>query len=262
MTGTQTEEAAGSTEPVWRAIRSRVVTSAARALARTTPWMERELAELRPVVPVGGTCIDVGAAAGFYTAELSRLVGPTGLVVSVEPLPFAHVATSRVLGLRQGGNVRCHRVAMGRESCRATISVPLRNGQFITGRSFVTRGAHGLGSNAEFDDHAEFVVAVEMIDRLVQAEGLDRLDFIKIDVEGAELDALAGAEETLERFRPAVLLEIEERHLRRFDRTPATVVQWMSERGYHMLAWRGHRWTPTNVVTDEVATRNYLFVRR
>ncbi|MCI1642517.1 MAG: hypothetical protein LKI58_11410 [Actinomyces sp.] len=210
---------------VRRAARAQVVTSAAGLLAHATPWMESELAALRPVVPVVGTCLDVGAAAGFYTAELSRLVG-----------------------LREGANVRRPRAAMGRERCRATISVPLRNGQFVTGRSFVTRGAHGLGSNAEFDDHAEFVVAVETIDDLAADEGLDWLD------------VLARGEHAIDRYAPAVLLEIEERHLQRFDRAPAMVVDWMTGRGYRMLAWRDHRRVPADAVTDEVSTRNYLFV--
>lgn len=238
----------------------RAVTAGIRLAARGTPWLERELLGLRYVVGPGAVCLDVGAAAGLYTAELARLVGPSGTVHSIEPLPFAHPTISRVLGLRVAGNVRRHQVALGRSSGHATMSVPLRRGRLVTGRSFLTAGATGLGSNDEFGGQAEFRVETDRLDHFCARAGIARADFLKIDVEGAELDVLAGGTELVERWRPALLLEIEARHLTRFGRTPQSVVDWLTSRGYRMSVWHGGAWQPTDRVTD--GFRNYLFRAR
>ena len=97
-----------------------------RLLARRTKYVEPEILGLRSLVAPGNVCVDVGAAAGLYTLALSRLVGPTGEVHSIEPLTFAHPVWSRVLGTRssrerppaltgagQGAGQRCHERSVG-----------------------------------------------------------------------------------------------------------------------------------------------------
>ncbi|GAA1353746.1 FkbM family methyltransferase [Saccharothrix algeriensis] len=240
-------------------LRDRVVSDAVRGLARAGRWVEPELRGLRGLVRRGDVCLDVGAALGLYTAELSRLVGPTGVVHSAEPLPFAHVAPSRLLGLRSLPNVRWHRLALAARSGPLTMSVPLRNGRFVTGRSFLTAGADGLGSNAEFEDQAEVLVEALTLDGFCDRFGVDRVDFVKADVEGAEFDVLLGGSRLLERCAPTLLLEVEERHLGRFHRSPGTVRDWLAERGYRMWAWGGSAWRETREVVG--SRRNYLFSR-
>lgn len=219
--------------------------------------MEDELVGVAEVVPPGGTCIDIGAAAGFYTAELARLVGPTGVVHSIEPLRFAHATASRLLGLRSAPNVVRHTVALSVSAEEQVMSVPLRNGVPITGRSFVTGRANGLGSNEEFDEHMRVVVDGDTFDGFAARLGLTRLDFVKIDVEGAELDVLDSGRATLEKFTPLVMVEVEDRHLQRFGVTSAQITDWFAKLGYQMAVWDAGQWRAVDSVT--VQFRNYLF---
>jgi len=239
-------------------VRGAAVAGALRVLARVTPFVEPELIGLREVVAPGDVCVDIGAALGLYTVSLARLVGPQGTVHSVEPLVFAHPALSYLLRPREGRNVVRHSVALGAREGRDVMSVPVRHGVPVTGRSFLTAGADGLGSNAEFDEHLEVVVRTDTLDRFCAANGIDRLDFVKADVEGAELRVLQGGEETIERLRPKLLLEIEERHVRRFGYRAQDVADWLAERGYRMHAWRGDAWQHVERVRPDV--RNYLFL--
>jgi hypothetical protein len=140
------------------------------------------------------------------------------------------------------------------------MSVPLRNGKPITGRSFVDAGADGLGSNAEFDEHIRVVVDTETFDGFCERLSITRIDFVKIDVEGAELDVLVSGEKTIERTRPAMMLEVEDRHMERFGRTAADIVAWFTERDYRMSVWNADSWRPADKVTDTF--RNYLFQPR
>jgi hypothetical protein len=138
--------------------------------------------------------------------------------------------------------------------------VPVRHGTPVTGRSFLTAGADGLGSNVEFADHLEVLVRTDTLDRFCAANAIDRLDFVKADVEGAELRVLQGGADTIERFRPKLLLEIEERHVLRFGYRARDVQDWLAERGYRMHAWHRGTWRQVDRIYDRV--RNYLFVAR
>lgn len=226
-------------------------------LARTTPYLEDELLGLADLVEPGGVCVDVGAAAGIYTQLLAELVGPAGRVLSVEPLAFAHPAWSRVLGAYQRPTVTRHLVALGAQQGKATMSVPAGRHGLVTGRSFLAVRTVGVGSNAEFAGQIEVDVEVDTLDRLVERAGLNRLDFVKIDVEGGELAVLRGGREAIDAFRPTLLVEIEQRHIARYRHTAADVVAELTRRGYTMATWQ-RGWQPAESVCAH--SRNYLFL--
>lgn len=227
-----------------------------RLLARRTKYVEDEILGLPGLVEPGSVCIDVGAAAGLYTLALSRLVGATGEVHSIEPLPFAHPVWSRVLGTRSSANVRRHSLALGREPGSGVMSVP--SGRFVrvTGRSFLDWKTNGLGSNAEFARHTRLDVEVDTLDGLCRRAGMKRLDFIKIDVEGAELQVLEGGEGAIAEFRPTLLVEIEARHTDRYGYGPDDIVRWLTQRDYTMHVWQ-RSWREVDHVGSQA--RNYLF---
>jgi len=237
-------------------MREKVTHAAVMLLARWTPYLESELLGLTSLVGPGSVCLDAGAAAGLYSLALSRLVGPSGEVHSIEPLSFAHPVWRRVLHTRDCQNVRHHVMALGAESGPGVMSVPMGRYVPVTGRSFLAGMSTELGPNTEFAGHEEVPVAVDTIDALIERAGVTRLDFIKIDVEGAELHVLRGGERSIKEFRPAILVEIEARHTARYHYTPGDIVDWLVERGYSMYTWR-HGWQQASEVS--VTHRNYLF---
>jgi hypothetical protein len=101
--------------------------------------------------------------------------------------------------------------------------------------------------------------AVDTVDDWVDREGLGRVAFIKIDVEGFEPLVVEGARRVIDRDRPSLLMEIEDRHLVRYDRDAAGFLAEIRERWpeYRMYTWVDDAWTATAEVRPEV--RNYLF---
>lgn len=237
-------------------VRGAVTASVLAMLARRTSLVESELLGLRHVVRPGDVCIDVGAAIGCYTAALSRIVGEHGVVHSVEPLPLAYPVLSAVLRLREAPNVRRHKVALG-QACRAVMSVPFHHGRPVTERAFLKSGASGRGANVEFDYDMEVVVPTTTLDAFCADEGIDRLSFVKADVEGAELMLLSSGARTIVRHRPALLLEVEERHARRYGHSADDVLAWLREQGYRMHRWAAGAWEPISRLCPERNT--YLF---
>jgi len=236
--------------------RARATAAAVRLLARSTPYLEAEMLGLAELIAPGSVCLDVGAAAGLYTQALSQLAGPTGQVHSVEPLDFAHPVWSRVLRAYAAANVQRHRLALGPRTGVEHMSVPIGRYGPVTGRSFLDAQACGPDSNAEFGEQIAVAVPVETLDRFSARLGLPRLDFVKIDVEGAELHVLRGGERVIEAWRPTLLVEIEARHAARYQHTPADVVDWLVRRGYAMHVWK-RGWRAADGICPHI--RNYLF---
>lgn len=70
----------------------------------------------------------------------------------------------------------------------------------------------------------------------------ETLDLLKLDLEGAELRALHGAQQTIEARRPAIIVEVIDKHLARFGDTSQALEAWMRERGYRSIAKREPNW--------------------
>ncbi|WP_223167830.1 FkbM family methyltransferase [Nonomuraea sp. SYSU D8015] len=215
---------------------------------------EPELLGLAGLVRPGAVCFDVGAAYGMYTYPLARLAGPAGQVHSFEPLPVPYrilEAGWRVSGAR---NVRVTNAALGSSTGYQRLRLPYRWGLPIHGWAHLQEGLKRPG---RFAAARTLEVPVYTVDRVCELREISRVDFIKLDVEGYEAEVLKGAEWTIEQHRPALLLEIEDRHLGKYGRTSAEVADSLIERGYRMHVWRGRRWTRTDLITTR--RRNYLF---
>ncbi|HKM69996.1 MAG TPA: FkbM family methyltransferase [Stellaceae bacterium] len=147
----------------------------------------------------GAVAIDVGANLGEWTIPFARAVGTAGHVLAAEPAPRAAAALEATLGanaLHQAQVIRC---AVGDHDGFAEFAMPVVSSARIdTGTAQI--GAAGPGCEA-------LSVALRSLDSLAAECSLDRVDLIKIDVEGQERRVLDGAEATLHRYRPTLVIE-------------------------------------------------------
>lgn len=228
----------------------------ARLAVAAAPFLEDELLLLADLVPAGGTCVDIGANNGIYTTVLSRIVGPTGLVIALEPQPFSfRVLSAAARGLRLR-NVDARRIAVSAGGGAVDMVVPRRHGLPVHGRAFIADGADvGPEDLAEFDDAVAISVPTLALDDLLA--DLDRLDFVKCDVEGAELDVLRSGAAALRRHQPNLLVEIEARHTRKYGHAPDAVFGWLAGLGYRASILDGRHLRPVAGILDHA--RNYVF---
>lgn len=146
------------------------------------------LALLRP----GATVLDVGANIGLYTLSVAARVGPQGHVLAFEPDPAAARRLRENVALNAFGNVTVVEAA----ATDACGTLPLhRAGDSECSSLFDS----GLAASAS-------AVRVTTIDTEVERAGLARVDLLKLDVEGAELHALRGAQRLLTGPDPPPLL--------------------------------------------------------
>lgn len=152
-------------------------------------------ARLRP----GGAAIDIGANLGEWALALARAVGPAGRVLAIEPAPRAAASLARTFaanGLTQAELIRC---AVGDHDGIAEFAVP------VVTSSRTDTGTARIGPAAAAQE--ALTVALRRLDLLVAERRLDRVDLVKIDVEGHERRVLDGAETTLGRFHPVLVIE-------------------------------------------------------
>jgi hypothetical protein len=112
---------------------------------------------------------------------------------------------------------------------------------------------------------AELAVATERLDDFVERIGLARLDWIKVDIQGAEPLFLRGAERTLERFGPDLTLEISPSDLGHMGADGPAVVGWLEERGYRGYELERGRVGPAihaRSLDPSFAADNVYFTRR
>jgi FkbM family methyltransferase len=236
------------------------VAAIADVLSRAAWFIEDEVKAIAELVPQGGTCVDIGAEYGLYTVAMAAAVGPRGTVHAIEPQTDPNRVIDAVVRIcgAQARVVR-HDCALSDRPGTSMLSVPIRRGRAVHGRAFVTRDALRPGPNAEeFQAERRHPVRLSTLDELAEQQELTRLDMIKADVEGAELQVLTGGASTIDRFRPTVQLEIEQRHLEKYGSTVADVTGFLFERGTTMYVWATGEWSPA--VSAASAQRNYLFV--
>lgn len=147
--------------------------------------------------------IDVGANLGQISAIMARGVGEEGLVVALEPNPECF----QQLSLCSRPPVVPLQIAIGSDSDAITLAVPhARDGSTQDQLGTVVMGSREFGYGC-----TEFKVRQTTLDALDMISDLP-VSLIKIDVEGYERAVLMGAQVTIERHRPAMVVEVEERH--------------------------------------------------
>jgi len=183
-------------------------------------YYEQESVQIvKHMLKPGMITLDVGAHVGYYSKLFSGLVGKQGKVVAFEPHPTTYQLL--VNNIRALSNVIPLEVAVANRSGR----MPLYDFQVETGSASLldhegrrTKAARevidGLAPRSTVMNNHIYDVEISTIDNCLQILGITHIDFIKIDIEGAELLALYGMEKTLQKSQKvAMLLEFAPTHL-------------------------------------------------
>jgi FkbM family methyltransferase len=154
---------------------------------------EEELKAWLEVLKPGDVVLDIGANMGVYSIRAGQKVGPHGHVFAFEPLPETVARLKRNISYNKLDNITVLDIAVGDRDGVATLYEGKRQSSASVCHHSMSGPSHE--------------VKVKTIDTVVKELKLARVDWIKMDIEGAEPAALAGMEETLARFKPSILFE-------------------------------------------------------
>lgn len=157
------------------------------------------LSHLKP----GNIALDVGANIGAHTLHLARAAAPTGRVFAFEPTDYAVAKLRANLALNPvlAPLVSVHQVMLVERSRPGAVP-GLYSGWPLVPTSADTHVLHGGQL------HGSTQARATSLDEVLEIERLDRIDLIKIDIDGHECAMLRGATGTLARFRPPIIMEL------------------------------------------------------
>jgi len=155
-----------------------------------------------PRVKSGSVVLDIGANVGAHTLHFARAVGEQGCVLAFEATTYAHEKLTANIAANPdlGNRIRNHHALL--------VSAAENSTEKAIASSWPLCGAAAddpiLGGTLQPIGAAQ----VATLDTLVRASGVNRVDWIKIDVDGNEVDILQGAHATLARHRPTIIIEL------------------------------------------------------
>ena len=190
---------------------------------------------LPQLVGQGATAIDIGANLGYYTCPLSEIVGDKGRVYAVEPVPVIFDVLKRNVAGRK--NVTLLNYALGSEERiieMANDSVAAA-GYFGTGRNFVSDGklsGEAIKFSAQMRRGSELFA------------NLERVDFIKCDIEGYERVVIPEMRSIIERHHPTVLIETD-------GDTRQEIIEMFMQMGYRAYMLEGGKEVKLDAASDK-----------
>ena len=137
----------------------------------------------------GDRVVDGGAHIGYLTLLASRCVGPSGEVHAFEPVPRTFAALGENVRLNRATNVRTNRVALAARAGEMELEVPIDP----EGEGLLAWGATSVRLRRGPIERAPAMT----LDEYARGYGFDRIALLKLDLEGAELEALRGMEQLL-----------------------------------------------------------------
>jgi len=187
---------------------------------------EAEMAFVEKLLWPGMTVLDAGAHHGLYTLLASKRVGAEGRVIAFEPSSRERKRLVRHLRLNRCKNVSVQECALGDRRGEANLFV-------VEGREDWCNSLRPPQLDADTSTER---VEVERADDMLARLGVARVDFIKLDVEGAELSFLQGARLSLAASRPVILAEVQEVRCRPWGYAASEIVDFLTRSNYRWFA--------------------------
>lgn len=210
-------------------------------------YEEKDACMILRLVPEQGVVFDIGANMGWYSLLIARQFKDCQ-VHAFEPIPKTNSFLKKNIEINNLPNIQAHHFGLSNESKDLTFY-------------FYPEGS-GNASSANLSERmdAELITChVERLDDFIKVSGL-KVDFIKCDVEGAELFAFQGAAETLKRDKPIVFTEMLRKWAAKFNYHPNEIIVLFLSLGYRCFYAEGGVLKELTEMTDETIETNFFFL--
>lgn len=210
-------------------------------------YEEKDASMILKLVPVRGVVFDVGANMGWYSLLIARQVKGCQ-IHAFEPIPKTYSFLIKNIELNQASGVSAHHFGLSNERKDLTFY-------------FYPEGSGNASSAnlSERSDTERVICHVERLDDFARTNNL-HVDFIKCDVEGAELFAFQGAIETLKRDKPIVFTEMLRKWAAKFNYHPNEIIVLFVSLGYRCFYAEGAVLIELDEMTDETVETNFFFL--
>lgn len=196
--------------------------------------------------------LDIGANAGFMALKMARALRTAGAVVhAFEPVPstfseLLHNVKLNALTER----VRLHPCALGERAGHVKFYVPAFHGS-------VAASGRALFAS---DENREVEVEMTTLDDFSKEHGIERIDLVKCDVEGAEIFALRGGLGAIARTRPVLMLEMLRKWAKVYDYHPNDIIRLLGSLGYQCYSLGESELVRHESIDEHCEATNFFFL--
>jgi len=202
---------------------------------KTSPNVFAHLKQISKILSEGNVVFDVGANVGMYSVWMSRCVGEHGCVYVFEPIRQTYFDLLTTIGINKCGNIKAFNMGFFNKNGKLTMNV------FDKGYSgWSTVGEPIMYFKGEVRRPvSKEVVEMTTLDNFVEREGIDTIDFLKVDVEGAEEFVFQGASKLLQQKRVKLIgFEISKAPLDGVGSSARRVIKTLRDFGYYTYEYR------------------------
>jgi|694.fasta_scaffold48211_7 FkbM family methyltransferase len=209
-----------------------------------------ELEILSSLATTSSVTLDIGANVGFYAVFLGRVVETHGTLHCFEPLPTAFEQLNKNISLNNlHEHVFAHNLALSDSTGIETLHIPQISGTSATSM----RNLHPDEVTIAHE------VRTETLDSWVSRNGVEQVDLVKIDVEGAERLVLRGGWSMISTHKPVIFAELLRKWSAGFGYHPQQVVKELKDLGYRCYAV-GPKLRQIDEIDDDTVETNFLFL--
>lgn len=203
-------------------------------------FREKQRDKLYSLVDKGDVVLDVGTNIGEMLLHFAKLVGKDGFVYGFEPDETNFANAQKNIALNDFQNIHLFNLGVSeKKETHKLYRVDPNN-----------LGMNRILNETEAGKFEDFTtIETDRLDNIVTENGIQKVDLIKIDIEGYEMHALRGARRLLETFRPKLFIEVGYTRLLNLGTSPLEMVKYLHEFGYKIF----------HAETDEIIDEKYDF---
>ncbi len=202
-----------------------------RSVEKYGEFSELETDLFRQICKPGDIVLDIGANIGVHTLSMSQFVGDTGLVFAFEPQPVVFQTLCAHMALNSVTNTYCHWLALS--DSEGDVLIP--------NIKYDTKGNYGGVAVEEFNEGHK--IPKQPLDDFL-ASKVNKLNFIKIDVEGMEQEVITGAKTLISQYQPILYVE-NDRHDKSQD-----LIELLWTLNYTLYWHMPYLYNPNNYAND------------
>ena len=215
---------------------------------------ENEIELLKKFIKPGSDSIDVGVYRGVYSYEMSKY---SNKVHAFEPNPIIFNYINKNLK-KIIKNISLYNYALSNKNGILDLKVPIRNSNFskINFEEYYQMGKATIHSKNNFDKFDRFQINTRKIDEF---NFDNNISFIKIDVEGHELEVIEGAKLTIKKNKPILLVEIEEKYSKK---KVIESINYINSLGYEAFYYDSKALEDISKLKNFELFNNFIFLPR
>jgi FkbM family methyltransferase len=211
-------------------------------------YEKKECGFILDLVGENDVVFDIGANHGWYSLNIAKMY-PRTKIYAFEPIKKTFDIMTENIRLNNFYNIYTFNIGIGKENSVL---------EFNYNKDM--SGATSMVNLLDRDNVEKITCSVCTLDSFVSDQNISRVEFIKCDIEGAELFALQGGKDVLKRYRPKLFIEMLRKWSAKFNYHPNDIISFMGDLGYRCFEIQNAKLCPFEKMTDDTKNTNFFFL--